>query len=291
MKRCISCFIVKPRSDFNFSKQNKDGYRGQCRKCLRYFERERERNRPDAIRRRQAKEQRRFDKLVKAFEAKAARRYAKTVPGALQALIAKYAPYADEHRANLDHQDIYRPAKPYPPYEVLAERFELRDGVLYRRDWLGLHDKSLVGQPAGSRKGKYMRIDMAYPSGMHGTRKLAYHRIVWVLHHGTDPYPHDIDHIDGNPLNNRPENLRLTNSRKNVRNIPVEHGCHHRGDYEPRRSGQYKPHCVRLLTANGPKRATLPDMRTAEDAAELRRRFIEWLEPGLRPRMYDRPDS
>lgn len=50
--------------------------------------------------------------------------------------------------------------------------------------------------------------------------KAAYrcHRVVWFLCKGEDPYGFEIDHIDGNPWNNKIENLRKVTRETNVRN-------------------------------------------------------------------------
>jgi hypothetical protein len=44
------------------------------------------------------------------------------------------------------------------------------------------------------------------------------HRIAWLLAHGVDPAPSEIDHIDGDPLNNRISNLRLATRQQQTFN-------------------------------------------------------------------------
>ena len=48
-------------------------------------------------------------------------------------------------------------------------------------------------------------------------RKYMAHRLIWVYFHGEDPGP-QMDHADGNSLNNRIENLRPSTALLNARN-------------------------------------------------------------------------
>ena len=48
-------------------------------------------------------------------------------------------------------------------------------------------------------------------------RAFKVHRVVWAIEHGSWP-DGDIDHIDGNGLNNRLENLRVTTKAGNAHN-------------------------------------------------------------------------
>ena len=52
---------------------------------------------------------------------------------------------------------------------------------------------------------------------MNGQREgVALHKLVWTLCHGR--FPTQIDHIDGNPRNNRVENLREVSQSENLEN-------------------------------------------------------------------------
>ena len=66
--------------------------------------------------------------------------------------------------------------------------------------------KSRVGAPAGALNSQGYYDLRSQPKGCNS--RMA-HRVVWELHNGTIPEGLEIDHIDGNPSNNRIENLRL----------------------------------------------------------------------------------
>ncbi|MCO1367170.1 HNH endonuclease signature motif containing protein [Burkholderia multivorans] len=64
----------------------------------------------------------------------------------------------------------------------------------------------------GSRGGYYKQCSV-------DKEKYLVHRIVWLIHHGEFP-KHEIDHVDGNGLNNRIENLRAVTGPENRKNLP-----------------------------------------------------------------------
>lgn len=89
--------------------------------------------------------------------------------------------------------------------------FEYRDGHLYRRVTVKHNAKG--GDRAGWSHGQgrfRVRIN----------RKSYYlHRVIYLYHHGV--MPDEIDHIDGNPSNNRIENLRAATHQENQANHGV----------------------------------------------------------------------
>lgn len=69
-----------------------------------------------------------------------------------------------------------------------------------------------VGDIAGSST-----KDSAYRVGVSGEHVLC-HRIIWEMFNGEIGEENDIDHFDGNRLNNQISNLRLVNRKLNNRN-------------------------------------------------------------------------
>jgi hypothetical protein len=91
---------------------------------------------------------------------------------------------------------------PLPPVEFLKQLFEYNreTGVLL------FQGKSIKPHPTG-----YIFVKIP------GVGVRPGHRIIWKLFYGKDP-DQVIDHIDGNPSNNRIENLRDVSPAKNAQN-------------------------------------------------------------------------
>ncbi len=92
-----------------------------------------------------------------------------------------------------------------------ADYLEYRDGCLIwkkKRHGRGC----VVGAVAGTINSTGRRV-----IEIQGKKYLAY-RIIWEMHNGEIPSDLCIDHIDGNQINDRLENLRLVTLSENQRN-------------------------------------------------------------------------
>ncbi len=102
--------------------------------------------------------------------------------------------------------------KPLPPLETLRQvlSYDPETGAL---TWLVDPGNQLsAGAPAGCQNGKgYVQVQL---SG----RRLKAHRLAWYLHHGTDPGPLQVDHINRDRSDNRICNLRLVDAKGNRAN-------------------------------------------------------------------------
>jgi hypothetical protein len=90
--------------------------------------------------------------------------------------------------------------------------------------------------PAGSKAGCVNPQNGYYQIRISGKGYKA-QRIAWFMVHGEWP-PEDVDHIDGDPLNNCMANLRLASRQENCRNRKVVRAGL-KGAYLRRRDGWY----------------------------------------------------
>lgn len=86
-------------------------------------------------------------------------------------------------------------------------RTDFRDDLQWKA-WNGHH----AGKYAGSKRGGYFGV---------GIGEVSYlaHRLIWIWSNGPIPDGYLIDHIDGNGLNNRLDNLRLVTNAENQKNL------------------------------------------------------------------------
>lgn len=93
-----------------------------------------------------------------------------------------------------------------------------------------------VGSTVRNRKsGRILSADIDYPTirvGPAGTPKMLLHRILWIMRHGDIPAGLLVDHVDGNPRNRLPGNLRtVTRSQNQYNRAPTAGRKLHFGVY------------------------------------------------------------
>lgn len=91
-----------------------------------------------------------------------------------------------------------------PEVRKLLDTFEYRDGKLYRKN--------------GQFKGIAGTVHhTGYEQVKVGRKNYRSHRVIFAMHNGH--FPAQIDHIDGNKLNNKIDNLREANPMQNMYNV------------------------------------------------------------------------
>lgn len=148
------------------------------------------------------------------------------------------------------------PIDALPSVERLRDLFDMSDdGRLFWKI-------PCRGRPAGARAGT--NSGGGYRAVKISRRLLKEHRVVFALANGRWPIGY-IDHIDGNPSNNRPENLREATPSQNMQNMrPTQNATGFAGVYEIK-SGRSKGRYQAKLRVGG-KGYFSKVLKTAEEA-------------------------
>lgn len=141
--------------------------------------------------------------------------------------------------------------------EELKRVFRLKDGKLERlRSYPSI--KWVVVENKGNNGSGYCSVRF-------NSMRIFYHTIVWVLTIGEDiPEGLQIDHINGNRIDNRFENLRLVTQRVNTQNKKAHRQGKLVGCYFDKRKGKYRAH-IKI----GNKRVHLGLYTTEEEAHNI----------------------
>jgi hypothetical protein len=151
----------------------------------------------------------------------------------------------------------------------IGDFFEIIDDVLWRKAFTNnygrFHRPRRVTLSSNNGKKGYCRITLPL------TRiRIMYHRIVWELVHGPIPNNMQIDHIDGNPLNNKISNLRIVTSRQNNQNRKIHRKGRLVGTCYIKKNNKWLAQC----TING-RHFNLGYYNTETEAHEAYKKFIE----------------
>jgi hypothetical protein len=108
-------------------------------------------------------------------------------------------------------------AKPLPPLELVQQLLDY-DPISGLIKWKIRKGGMLKGTAAGWKTKSSSRSLTEYIKiEINGVNYWA-HRLAYYLHNGIDPLEREIDHIDGNGLNNKYNNLRIATRAENMWN-------------------------------------------------------------------------
>lgn len=102
----------------------------------------------------------------------------------------------------------------------VKDLFEYEDGFLYWKEYKYPRRTDLLVGTLGKVGRIYTKINQ---------KTYLVHRLIFLFHHGY--LPKFIDHIDGNPVNNKIENLREATHRQNCQNrkLAINNTCGYKG--------------------------------------------------------------
>ena len=105
----------------------------------------------------------------------------------------------------------------YSNPEAIKQLFFYRDGNLYWKRQINTRTK--IGMKAGYLVGGGDRTNIPRFKVKYDGKMYRVHRLIYLMHHNV--LPKVIDHIDGNPHNNRIENLREASLAQNAWNMKL----------------------------------------------------------------------
>jgi hypothetical protein len=156
----------------------------------------------------------------------------------------------------------------YPTKDELTTLFEYKDGQLWK--------KIITRNSGRTIKGKLIPNKINHNKGyckVHAdTRHILYHVIVWVLINGGIPDGMCIDHINGDKVDNRIENLRLVSNRKNLQNQKLHREGKLVGASLDRRTGKWRSFVRDSNTGN---QLYLGTFKTEQEAHYAYRKFLQ----------------
>jgi hypothetical protein len=102
-----------------------------------------------------------------------------------------------------------------PVTGVLTHRNRLREAFPSKRAWLTWQTR-YAGKPAGWKNKDAWTVTVTDAGIKH---KILAHRLIWAIAHGCWP-AEQIDHRNGNPSDNRLDNIREATRAENGQNLP-----------------------------------------------------------------------
>lgn len=148
----------------------------------------------------------------------------------------------------------------------IKEVFEFVDGELWRKAYVRSNGRKYRRKLVKNIANANGYCDVSFKG-----RNVRYHRIIWVLLNGDIPAGMEIDHIDGNRVNNSITNLRLVSQRENTQNR-IEHrngrlvGCYY--DKQRRK--------WRAQIQVNDKSKSLGRFHTEQEAHEAYKRYVQF---------------
>lgn len=98
-------------------------------------------------------------------------------------------------------------------------RYDPITGKLFWRERAGnkAFNGKLAGKEAGVKSFRRGGAPVFIAIGVGGRKRTA-HRVIWEMHYGPTPNGMAIDHVNGDPFDNRLDNLRTCDTKQNLSN-------------------------------------------------------------------------